>query len=112
MYTAGDRVIYMTTKHSVHPGPRAEAVQPERNGEGYSYAVKKYWVVTGVQPDGTLLVATRRGKLRAVPANDPQLRPARWWEHFFLRSRFPQVPPSSGDSNFHGQSNRRLPLSA
>ena len=112
MYTAGDRVIYMTTKHSVHPGPRAEAVQPERNGEGYSYAVKKYWLVTEVQPSGLLVVMTRRGKQRTVQASDPHLRPARWWENFFLRSRFPQLPPSSGDADLGSQSTRRLPLSA
>jgi len=92
MYRTGDRVIYTATKHSAHPGPRAEAVDPEPNGEGYSYAVKKYWLVVNVQPDGTLIVVTRRGKQRQLPASDPRLRPARWWENFFFRSRFPQLP--------------------
>jgi hypothetical protein len=94
MYRAGDRVIYTATKHSAHPGPRAEAVAPEPNGEGYSYAVKKYWLVVQVQPDGTLTVVTRRGKQRHVTASDPRLRPAKWWENFFFRSRFPQWPPN------------------
>jgi hypothetical protein len=95
MYRPGDRVVYIANKHSAHPGPRAEAVQPETHGEGYSYDVKKYWLVRQVQPDGTLTVVTRRGKERAVAAADPRLRPASWWECFFCRGRFPLSPDSS-----------------
>jgi len=95
MYRTGDRVIYTATKHSAHPGRRAVAVQPEPNGEGYSYDVKKYWVIANVQSDGLLLVLTRRGKERVIPASDPRLRPAYWWESFFLRGRFPNLPDSS-----------------
>lgn len=100
MYRPGDRVIYTATKHSAHPGRRAQAVQPEQHGEGYWYDVKKYWVVAQVRPDGSLTVVTRRGKERAVAASDPRLRPARWWESIFLRSRFPQSssPTSAGSS--------------
>lgn len=94
MYRPGDRVIYTAPKHSAHPGPRAEAVQPERHGEGYSYDVKKYWLVAQVQTDGLVTVITRRGKERVVPASDPRLRHARWWEAFFFSSRFPRLPPS------------------
>ena len=89
MYSPGDRVVYTTTKHSAHPGPKAEAVEPERHGEGYSYNVRKYWLVLDVKADGTLTVVTRRGKQRDVPASDPRLRPARWWESLFFKSRFP-----------------------
>jgi hypothetical protein len=92
MYKTGDRVVYMATKHSTHPGPRAESVAPEPHGEGYSYNVKKYWLVMGVQSDGRLKVVTRRGKHRLLPTGDPRLRPARWWESLFLGSRFPQLP--------------------
>jgi hypothetical protein len=88
MYQPGDRVIYVAEKHSPHPGPRAEAVQPETNGEGYSYRVKKFWVVLQVQDD-SLVVRTRRGKQRSVSTSDPRLRPARWWEKLLLSSRFP-----------------------
>src|SRR6266576_1190130 len=94
MYRPGDRVVYIATKHSPHPGRRAEAVQPEPHGEGYSYRVKKYWLVLSVQADGLLLVVTRRGKERTVPASDPRLRPARWWESLLLRGRFPDLPNS------------------
>jgi hypothetical protein len=90
MYQPGDRVIYTATKHSSHPGPRAEAVEPEPHGEGYSYNVKKYWRVLDVRADGTLIVVTRRGKQRSIPASDSHLRPARWWENVFLAARFPQ----------------------
>jgi hypothetical protein len=98
MYRTGDRVVYIAAKHSAHPGPRAESVDPEPHGEGYSYNVKKYWLVVAVQPDGILTVITRRGKERLVPASDPRLRPARWWENFFFSSRFPQLPTSRGSA--------------
>ena len=95
MYKPGDRVVYTATKHSAHPGPRAEDVQPEQNGEGYWYDVKKYWVVGRVHADGQLTVITRRGKERAVSADDPRLRPARWWETLLFGRRFPRGPRSS-----------------
>ncbi|HEX5103079.1 MAG TPA: hypothetical protein VFV87_04670 [Pirellulaceae bacterium] len=98
MYRPGDRVVYTATKHSSHPGPRAEAVEPERHGEGYSYHVKKYWLVLDVRADGTLVVVTRRGKQRVIPTSDGHLRPARWWETFFLRSRFPQREEIQADN--------------
>ena len=101
MYQPGDRVIYIAEKHSEHPGPRAEAVHPETNGEGYSYRVKKYWVVVEVE-DGSLKVQTRRGKTRRVLISDPRLRPARWWERLLLASRF----PSHSDRNSRRESSR------
>lgn len=91
MYQPGDRVIYVAEKHGPHPGPRAEAVQPEVNGEGYSYRVKKFWVVLEVHADA-LIVRTRRGKQRSVLTSDPRLRPARWWEKLLQSSRFPDQP--------------------
>jgi hypothetical protein len=103
MYRPGDRVIYTATKHSAHPGPRAEAVHPEQHGEGYWYDVKKYWLVMQVQADGVLVVITRRGKERSIAASDPRLRPARWWEWLLYRDRFPspaKIPrESSGRSS-------------
>ncbi len=91
MYQPDDRVIYVAEKYGPHPGPRAEAVQPEVNGEGYSYRVKKFWVVLEVQADA-LIVRTRRGKQRSVLTSDPRLRPARWWEKLLQSSRFPDQP--------------------
>ncbi|QDU26396.1 hypothetical protein ETAA8_14740 [Anatilimnocola aggregata] len=97
MYKPGDRVVYLASKHSSHPTPRAVELDPEPNGEGYSYAVRKYWVVQEVLPDGTLSILTRRGKQRVVKASDNRLRPARWWERWFLAGRFPE-----GEGNFSG----------
>ena len=98
MYRLGDRVVFIATKHRSHPGPRAEKVQPEPHGEGYSYDVKKYWLVTEIRSDGTIAAVTRRGKRRLVRRDDPRLRPARWWERLLYRSRFPQEPGSGGPS--------------
>jgi hypothetical protein len=91
MYKTGDRVVFTATKHSDHPTPRAEDLEPEPHGEGYSYAVRKYWVVAGINPDGSVKVLTRRGKERMVAASDPRLRPARWWESLLMSSRFPRL---------------------
>lgn len=90
MYKPGDRVIYLATKHSTHPGPRAEDVHPEQHGEGYWYDVKKFWVVRRVQADGRLTIITRRGKERAIAPDDPRLRPAKWWESLLFGNRFPR----------------------
>jgi hypothetical protein len=99
MYKPGDRVVYIASKHSAHPGPRAEAVQPEQHGEGYWYDVKKYWLVVQVLPGGALTVVTRRGKERSVAADDPRLRPANWWETLFFRGRFPQSNVNQASSS-------------
>src|SRR4030095_10055692 len=68
MYRPGDRGVYTASKHSRHPGPRAEQVTPERHGEGYFYDVRKYWLVRAIGSDGTLTVLTPPGKERALPA--------------------------------------------
>jgi len=104
MYRPGDRVIYTATKHSAHPGPRAEAVHPEQHGEGYWYDVKKYWLVVQVQPDGGLVVITRRGKERSVAATDPRLRRARWWETLLFHDRFPRMSSSQLSGHTHQSS--------
>lgn len=104
MFKTGDRVVYLATKHSAHPGPRAEQVQPEPNGEGYSYGVKKYWLVARVEPGGLVTVITRRGKERTVAPDDPRLRAARWWENLFFGSRFPRP---NGPGNHAAQNGER-----
>ncbi len=95
MYAPGDLVIYWMLKHSDHPTPHATDLEPEPKGEGYRYRVKKYWQVTSVASD-SIEVITRRGKLRKIMKDDPQLRAAWWWERFFYASRFPQLPTSAG----------------
>ena len=90
-FRPGDPVIYRATKHSAHPGPRAQAVSAETNGEGYSYVVDKFWVVAETHPDGQLVLRTRRGKTHQLAADDPRLRLANWWERFWFRNRFPSI---------------------
>jgi len=103
IYKSGDPVVYVVSKHSDHPGPRAESVQPEPNGEGYSYAVKKYWRIVEVdRQQGTVSVMTRRGKARQIRIGDPQLRLASWWERLLLSSRFPAFNGPADTSNSVG----------
>ena len=109
MYRLGDPVVFTANKHSAHPGPRAEKVQPEPHGEGYSYDVKKFWLITEIRSDGTIAAITRRGKRRLVRRDDPRLRPARWWERLLYRSRFPQ-PPSDDESGTTAEQRGQLPV--
>jgi len=88
----GELVIYRAAKCSSHPGPRAQLVDPAPQGELYSYEVEKFWIVLGEQPDGTVELMTRTGKIRHVSAEDTRLRPARWWERWWFRRRFPHLP--------------------
>jgi len=91
MYKRGDWVVYRMQKYSGRPGPRATQVEPEPHGEKYVYHVEKFWTVADVLPDGQLVLVTRRGKRHVLRADDPQLRPARWWERLTYRSRFPAL---------------------
>ena len=94
----GDPVIYRVCKTSTDPGPRAQDVFPAEHGDWYSYQVDKYWVVSEVLSDGSLMLVTRRGKQHTVPADDPRLRAARWWERWLYRDRFPAVQAQSSFS--------------
>lgn len=87
----GDPVVYRVCKTSTDPGPRAQKVHPAQHGDWYSYQVDKYWAVSEVLSDGSLTLVTRRGKQHTVPVDDPRLRPARWWERWLYRDRFPAV---------------------
>ena len=88
---AGDCIIYRLTKYSSSPGRRARNVHPERKGECYTYQVDKFWVVDKVNADGTLQVATRRGKRRVLDSDDSMLRKANWWERIVHSRRFPKL---------------------
>lgn len=85
----GDFVIYRKTKHSNLPGPRAENIQPARNGDTYAYTVDKYWLVQAVLDDGTIVATTRRGKTNLLKSDDPMLHRANWFQKLIYRSRFP-----------------------
>jgi hypothetical protein len=93
--SVGDPIIFVVTKNTTHPGPRAKHVRPARAGETYSYQIEKFWTVAEVHSDERLLLITRRGKQHLVMANDLRLRPARWWEKWFYQSRFPALNTTS-----------------
>src|SRR5262245_258267 len=88
-YEPGDVVVYRKQKRSLHPGPHARDIYPAPHGDEYSYWVDKFWRVIAVEPDNTLVVRTRRGKEHRLPADDPALRRAHWWEWLLLWHRFP-----------------------
>jgi hypothetical protein len=90
-YQQGDPVVVCISKFSTDPGPRARDVHPAPAGETYSYLVDKYWRILDIRDDGTLLLATRRGKRHTISPDDPRVRPARWWERWFLNDRFPSL---------------------
>jgi len=90
-FKAGDFVVYRKRKYSIHPSPHAKGVFPAPSGDYYSYSVDKFWIVVTVQADHQIVVCTRRGKQLTVPADDPALRRAHWWERFLFRKRFPTV---------------------
>jgi hypothetical protein len=90
-YKTGDPVIFVVSKSSSDPGPRAKDIHPAPAGDTYSYMVEKFWRVVEVRPNNHLLLVTRRGKQHAVAVDDPRLRPARWWERWLYKKRFPPL---------------------
>lgn len=98
-FEQGDWVIYRKTKHSTHPGPRSENVFPTPHGDEYAYTVDKFWIVSSVQEDGSLVLKTRRGKQHVVQPDDPNLCAPNWWQRWRYRSRFPTVETAQQDAS-------------
>ena len=94
-FKKGDPVVFVVSKNSSDPGPRAKNIHPAPAGETYSYMVEKFWTVVEVRPDSHLLLVTRRGKQHDVVVDDPRLRPARWWERWLYKKRFPPLHAST-----------------
>jgi hypothetical protein len=90
-FQPGDYVIYRKPKFSVHPGPHARSIDPAPKGDYYSYWVDKFWRVVAVESNDQIVICTRRGKQHTLPAADPALRRAWWWERILFRSRFPTM---------------------
>jgi hypothetical protein len=90
-FLPGDYVIYRKQKFSAHPGPGAKNIYPTPNGDTYSYAVDKFWIVVAVQPNGRIMVRTRRGKQFELNADDPALRRAHWLLRLWFWDRFPAL---------------------
>lgn len=100
-FVPGDPVIFRVAKVSQRPGPRAQIVYASPSGEDYTYTVDKYWVVQEVRNGNTLVLRTRRGKVRELPANSPDLRAPWFWERWFFSHRFPrldELPPLPSES--------------
>jgi hypothetical protein len=92
-FRPGDCVIYRKSKLSAHPGRHAEDIRPAPNGDTYAYCVPKFYRVVAVLPDHTVVVRTRQGRRRTLPADDKALRRAHWWERLLCAGRFP--PPGA-----------------
>lgn len=97
-YQVGDWVIYRKSKQSPVPGPRAQQISPSAHGDLYSYVVDKFWIVTERLDADRLRLRTRRGKEHVLSADDPNLRPVRFWERWLYRRRFEEVARSLENS--------------
>lgn len=91
-----DIIVYEKTKESKRPGPRARDVYPTPNGDTYLYVVDKFWLVQEILEDRTMRVVTRTGKEHLLSCDDPCVRPVRWWEKLFFKSRFPNESRLTG----------------
>jgi hypothetical protein len=94
-YYVGQAVVYRLPKQGTRPGRRARNLRPSPHGETYVYDVDKYWRIAEFLAGDQLLLTTRRGKTHIVRRDDPQLRPASWWERLFYCGRFPGPPTGS-----------------
>jgi len=94
-FRVGDPVVFIVSKISAQPGPRAQDVRPALHGDTYNYVVEKFWTVREITDDGRLHLVTRRGKTHTVDPADPRLRSASWWERLSMRDRFPKLHESA-----------------
>ena len=91
----GDFVVYKKQKRSTCPGPRAHDIAAAVQDGKFSYVVDKYWTVSEVCDDDTIVVQTRRGKQHRINCSDPNLRRVKWWQRLWIRSRHPQLDDST-----------------
>lgn len=95
-FKPGDLVVFRRRKHTPHPGRRAQDIEATPHGELYSYFVEKSWIVERIEPDGRLLLRTRRGKTHLVDPADPDLRRATLWDRLRYRRRFAELRSAPG----------------
>lgn len=91
VFRPGDWVIYRKTKHSSRPGPRAQNVAPSPNGDEYAYTVDKFWIVTEVHGDGSIVLQTRKGKKHVLSADVPNLYVPNFLQRWWYAQRFENV---------------------
>jgi len=92
----GDPVVYLKTKRSPRPGPRASHITPQQHGEGYTYQVEKFWRVREVLEGGKVLVYTRSGKQHVFDIADRNLHRANPIKYLLWRNKFPPREPGEG----------------
>lgn len=90
-FRVGDRVVYTREKYTPSPGPRAKNITASPNGESYHYEVDKFWIVTDVLSNGSIMAETRRGKQHVIECDNTHLRKATWFERLFKSRLFPQL---------------------
>ena len=88
-FSPGEPVIYVVTKRSTRPGPRAESIHPATHGDTYQYRVKKFWRVVQILDNGRLELRTRGGKRHVRDADDLNLCRPSLLERLLFRRRFP-----------------------
>ena len=93
-FRPGDVVVYKKQKNSTRPGPRAHDLAAAVQDGKFSYVVDKYWVVTEVNADGSIVVQTRRGKRHTISRSDPNLRSVNWWQRLRNRAQFLELKRS------------------
>ena len=98
-FKPGDEVVYRKSKHTTHPGRRAQGIRATLKGDCYTYFVDKFWVVRRVLASGELLVETRRGKTHVIDPSDPNLRHPTLLQRIRYRHRFAQLPRADSSAN-------------
>lgn len=88
-FKIGDPIVYHKPKSSTSPGPRARQIYPLEHGEHYHYVVDKFWKVSSVNDDGTIVAVTRTGKTHILTSDDPNIRKPHPIKHLRYRNRFP-----------------------
>jgi hypothetical protein len=88
-FKLGMLVVYLIQRHSTSPESNAKGVYAAPHGDDYSYYVEEYARVAAVLPEGNLIIHTNTGAQYTLPAEEPMLRRAGWWERLMLRKNFP-----------------------
>ena len=99
-HRVGDRIVYIEPKCGECPGPRAEHIHPAAHGDDYGYTVAKYWIVSDIVDEHTIVAKTRTGKTHRVSVEDPCLRRATLFDLLLHRHSFPSPDtPETGETD-------------
>lgn len=95
-WQVGDWAVYRKSKRSKNPGRRAASIKATVKGETYAYVVDKFWVVSGVLPNGDLMLGTAGGKKHQISPSDPNLLRPGWLTRLRWRDRFRAAAGTGG----------------